>query len=156
MVALVTAVSGCRGGSTSPSATAPYTSGPPAPTAVGGTTPNPGASGAGTPLPGGGQQAGAYFVSFSGAPNPAVRGANTLQIVVTDASGQPVSDAKVTLDLSMTNMNMGKYVVVAAPAGNGRYSGNVSYSMGGPWRVTVVVERAGQAAGSTHFDFSVR
>jgi hypothetical protein len=103
----------------------------------------------------GGKQAGPYTVSLKSAPSPAVRGSNALEVMVTDASGQPVSDAKVTLDLNMTNMNMGKYTVVATPAGSGRYTSNVSYSMGGPWRVTVTVERAGQAAASARFDFSV-
>jgi hypothetical protein len=112
--------------------------------------------GAASPATSSGKQAGPYTVSLVGAPNPAVRGSNALEVSVTDASGQPVSDAKVTLDLNMTNMNMGKYTVVATPAGSGRYTSSVSYSMGGPWRVTVTVERAGQAATSTHFDFSVR
>jgi uncharacterized iron-regulated membrane protein len=110
---------------------------------------------ASAPGAGSGKQAGPYTVSLTGAPNPAVRGSNALEAIVTDASGQPVSDAKVTLDLNMTNMNMGKYTVVATPAGSGRYTSNVSYSMAGPWRVTVTVERAGQAAASAHFDFSV-
>jgi hypothetical protein len=101
------------------------------------------------------RQAGPYTVSLVGAPNPAVRGINTVEIMVADANGKPVSDAKVTLDMSMTNMNMGKYTVVATSAGSGRYTGSITYSMAGPWRITVSVEQAGQPKASTSFDFSV-
>ena len=90
-----------------------------------------------------------------GAPNPAVRGNNTLDAAITDAAGQPVADAKVSFDIDMTNMSHGKNVVTAAPAGNGHYTGKVFYMMPGPWRVIVTVERAGQPAASVRFDFSV-
>lgn len=103
----------------------------------------------------GGKQAGAYTISLAGAPNPAVRGDNTLEATVTDASGQPIADAKVSFDIDMTNMSHGKNVVVATSAGNGHYTGKVFYMMPGPWRVIVTVERAGQATASTRFDFSV-
>jgi hypothetical protein len=139
------ALSGCGAGAPAPAASATRGLGPPAPTVAGISSPAVA-----------GRQAGPYSVSMASAPNPAVRGANGVEVTVTDASGQPVSDAKVTFDLSMTNMNMGKNVVQATSAGSGRYTGNVFYSMGGPWRITVIVERAGQAAASTSFDLSVK
>lgn len=130
LAALIVAVTGCGAGSSS--------------------SPAPASPGTAR-----GRQAGAYTVSLAGTPNPAVRGDNTLDATVTDASGQPVADAKVSFDIDMTNMSHGKNVVVAAPAGNGHYTGKVFYMMPGPWRVIVTVQRAGQAAASARFDFSV-
>lgn len=79
-----------------------------------------------------------------------------LEALVSDADGQPVSDATVAFDLDMTNMSHGKYVVPAVPAGNGRYTGMVFFRMGGPWRVIVSTERPGRPTEQVRFDFAVR
>jgi hypothetical protein len=112
-------------------------------------------SSATTPATGNSKKAGPYTISLAGAPNPAVRGDNTVDVTITDSNGQPVADAKVILDFDMTTMSHGKNVVTATPAGNGRYTGRVTYMMAGPWRVIVTLERAGQAPVSVRFDFSV-
>ena len=85
-------------------------------------------------------------------PNP---GQVSFEAAITDATGSPVSDATVTFDLNMTNMNHGKNVVTATPSGNGRYSGDVFLMMPGPWRVIVGVDRAGKQA-DVRLDFMVR
>lgn len=103
----------------------------------------------------GSQHVGDLIVHLSSAPNPPLRGRNTLEALVTDSDGQPVSDAAVAFDIDMTNMSHGKYVVQAAPQENGRYSGEVSFLMPGPWRAIVTVERPGRPAERARFDFQV-
>ena len=143
LAVLIVAVTGCGAGA------------PPSPTAPASAPPVSASPGAASPSAASGKQAGAYTVSLAGAPNPAVRGKNTVDATITDANGQPVTDAKVSFDIDMTNMSHGKNVVVATPAGEGHYWGKVTYMMAGPWRVIVTVERPGQAAASVRFDISV-
>ncbi len=102
----------------------------------------------------GGKQSGDLFVWIYSSPNPPVRGSNTFEAFVTDASGQPITDAKLSFDIDMTNMSHGRNVVQAAPAGSGRYNGKLSFMMPGPWRVNVGIERAGTAT-TVRFDFNV-
>jgi hypothetical protein len=87
-------------------------------------------------------------------PNPARSGSNTMDAYIIDSNGQPVSDAQLTFSLNMTNMNMGRNVVTPVSVGNGQYSGKVYYSMGGPWRVTITIVRAGHT-NTAQFDFTV-
>lgn len=69
--------------------------------------------------------------------------------------GQPVTDAKVTFDIDMTNMSHGLNQVVAEPAGDGHYFGQVHFGMPGPWRVIAIVERPGQETAKMRFEFMV-
>jgi len=101
------------------------------------------------------RQAGPFTVLLLGTPNPPVRGGNTLEAVITDAKGEAVDGARVSFDLDMTTMSHGKNVVVATARGAGHYVGAVSYAMGGPWRVIVTVEKAGQPPQSVRFELSV-
>ena len=94
-------------------------------------------------------------IALFSAPSPPIRGANALEAVVTDAQGQPVTDAQVAFDLNMTNMNHGKNIVVATPQGEGRYAGRVFFMMPGPWRAITIVQRPGQPAIQARFDFQV-
>ena len=102
----------------------------------------------------GGKQSGDLFVWIYSSPYPPIRGNNTFEALVTDATGQPVKDAKISFDLDMTNMSHGKNVVPANPTSDGRYNGKVSFMMPGPWRVIVAVERSGQTS-TVRFDFNV-
>jgi hypothetical protein len=108
-----------------------------------------------TPVPAlGGKPSGDLLVWVFSNPNPPNTGDNTFEAVVTDANGTPVSDANVSFDINMTNMNHGRNVVTASSLGEGRYSGVVHFLMPGPWRVIVGVERAGQTE-AVQFDFMV-
>lgn len=132
------------------------TAAPPSANAYPGPTPSPVSPlniSAGPAL--GSQPAGDLIVRLSSAPNPPLRGRNALEVLITGADGQPVSDAVVTFDIDMTNMSHGKYVVSAAPQENGRYAGEVSFLMPGPWRAIVSVERPGRTVESARFDFQV-
>jgi len=101
------------------------------------------------------RQVGNYKLSLYSSPNPPIRGANVMQLTLTDAAGKPVTDAKVAFDLDMTTMSHGKNVVPAEPAGQGLYSGQVFFMMPGPWRSIVVIERPGQPPVQARFDFRV-
>lgn len=99
------------------------------------------------------KQNGALSVQLFSTPNPPVGGYDTIQALVS-LNGQPVSDAKVSFDVDMTNMNMGKKIITAISSGKGLYSSQLLFSMLGPWRLIVNVERAGQT-NSVRFDFYV-
>src|SRR4030066_865113 len=92
----------------------------------------------------GGVQRGDLFVWIYSIPNPPIRGDNTFEAFVTDANGQPITDAKISFDIDMTNMSHGKKVVEAAHMEGGIFSGEVHFLMPGPWRVIVAIERSGQ------------
>ena len=87
-------------------------------------------------------------------PNPPSRGDNTLEALVTDSNGQPITDATISFDIDMTNMSHGRNVTTASSLGEGRYSAEIHFLMPGPWRVIVGVERAGQST-TVRFDFMV-
>ncbi len=108
-----------------------------------------------TPVPAlGGKPTGDLLVWLFSDPNPPVRGDNTFEVLVTGANGRAITDAAITFDLNMTNMNHGKNVVTASSLGEGRYRGVVHFLMAGPWRVIVGIDRAGQI-NTVQFDFMV-
>jgi len=96
-----------------------------------------------------------YVVRLLSDHAPPIRGVNAFEVLITDASGKAVDDAKATFDLNMTNMNHGRNVVVAAPSGDGRYRGEVRFMMPGPWRAIVRIERPGRAPVDLRFEFKV-
>ncbi len=102
----------------------------------------------------GGKPSGDLLVWIFSDPNPPGSGNNTFEAFVTDSNGLPITDATVSFDINMTNMNHGKNVVTASSLGNGHYSGAVHFLMSGPWRVIVGIERAGQTD-TVRFDFMV-
>jgi hypothetical protein len=95
-------------------------------------------------------------VSLSSTPYPPTMGLGTLEAKVSDAAGRAVTDAQVSFDLNMTNMNMGRSVVDAVSQGKGLYIGQVRYSMPGPWRVIVRIARPGQEPQEQRYDFAVK
>ena len=102
----------------------------------------------------GGKQSGDLFVWLYSNPNPPIQGANIFEVLVTDANGQPITDANISFNIDMTNMSHGKNVVKATSMGDGHYIGNVSFLMPGSWRVITGIERQGQTS-SVRFDFNV-
>ncbi|MGH9508396.1 MAG: FixH family protein [Terriglobales bacterium] len=87
-----------------------------------------------------------YKVSFRTEPQPP-KGAqeNTFYVGVTDPSGQPVSDAKVTVEFlmpAMPEMKMPAMRSSAELSWKGReYVGKGNIATAGPWKVTVKVTR---------------
>jgi len=103
----------------------------------------------------GGQQNGDLQVWLASTPAQPVRGTAEIDEYVVDSSGQPVTDAKVTFDIDMTNMSHGQTLVTAEPTGNGHYVGSVHFSMPGPWRIITIIERPGREAVKLRFEFRV-
>ena len=100
------------------------------------------------------KQAGNLRIWIINSPSPPKAGNCTLDAYVIDSTGQPVSDAKLTFTLNMTNMNMGNQVVTPTLLGEGHYTSRVFFSMRGPWRVIIAIVHAGQT-NTTQFDFTV-
>lgn len=83
----------------------------------------------------------------------AMVGSNDLTLTLTTADGSPVKDATVTLDVAMSEMDMGTDHPAVKNNGDGTYSASVKFSMAGGWRVTAHVTAADGATTKT-FDFS--
>ena len=71
--------------------------------------------------------------------NPAApqTGENTLNLLVMDAAGKPVTGLKLTTSVAMTSMDMGTTHPTFTETGGGHYTAKVSFGMDGPWRVVV-------------------
>jgi Cu(I)/Ag(I) efflux system membrane fusion protein/cobalt-zinc-cadmium efflux system membrane fusion protein len=92
-------------------------------------------------------------ITFRSEPDPPRTGDNILEVSVTDATGQPIADADVSVTFfmaAMPTMNMPAMRNEArlAPAGGGLYRGAGEVMMGGRWDVTVTVSKDGQRLGS--------
>ena len=84
-------------------------------------------------------------------PTEARIGENAFEVMVMQGS-KPVADADVSLELfmaAMPSMNMPemRINVPLTPAGEGRYRGAGSVTMGGAWDANVMVMRGGQHLG---------
>ncbi|MBI4316977.1 MAG: FixH family protein [Chloroflexi bacterium] len=91
------------------------------------------------------QKVGDLQVSLKVAPfPPSGRSATSLEVTLTNASGQAVSDAQVSLDLTMPAMPMPPNHPAAQPQGDGRYTASARMGMSGEWWVTVAIRRGAQ------------
>ncbi len=70
---------------------------------------------------------------------PKARTGNVLTLTITGSDGKPLAGAKITASVAMTTMDMGTTHPAFEDLGDGRYQGNVSFAMAGPWQVTVTV-----------------
>lgn len=102
--------------------------------------------GGGSPIPAGGMtaKAGNLNVRLAMNPEPAAFSATTFDITITDEKGAPVSDAIVSLDLTMPSMFMPANRPVAQSLGSGKYRATGRFTMRGGWQIAVIVERGGQ------------
>ena len=92
-------------------------------------------------------------ITFRALPDPPRTGDNTFEVRVNDASGRPVTDADVSVQLlmpAMPTMNMPamRNEAKLPHAGQGVYRGPGQVMTAGRWDVTVNVSRAGQRLGS--------
>ena len=95
-------------------------------------------------------------ITFRAQPDPPRTGENTFEVAVKDASGQPISDADVSVTFfmpAMPTMNMPamRNAAKLPSAGGGVYRGSGQVIMAGRWDVTVDVSRGGQRIGSRQF-----
>jgi len=72
-------------------------------------------------------------------------------VTLADDKGQPVTDAKVSLDLTMPAMWMPPSKPDAQHVGNGKYHASAFYTMRGLWRIEVIITR-GSEKQSAFFD----
>ena len=87
-------------------------------------------------------------------PNPPKTGMNTVEVVLKDAAGKPVTDADVSalfIMPAMPAMKMPemKSTVTLKHVKDGTYSGQGQVTMAGKWDVTVSVKRSGKEIAST-------
>ena len=84
-------------------------------------------------------------------------GDNAVTITVADAAGVPVTGATITASVAMTSMDMGTTHPPVKEIGGGKYHATATFSMAGPWRVTVkVTPSGGGAPQKAAFDFTAK
>jgi hypothetical protein len=87
-------------------------------------------------------------IAFSSSPKPTKTGDNTFEVIVKDASGQPLTGADVSVLLFMPAMPAMKMPemrneVKLKHTGAGKYTGSGPVAMAGMWTVTVSVKENG-------------
>jgi len=93
------------------------------------------------------RKAGEYTVDIKMDKNPPVVGPNNIEIVVKDAAGKAVSDARVLVDYGMNampGMPAMFYKADAQPRGE-KYIAMLNISMKGPWQITIKITHQGKA-----------
>ena len=95
-----------------------------------------------------GEQTGALDVTVvSVSPDPAKVGDAVITLEIHDADGNPVEDATIEVEGTMTHAGMKPVIVETKSLGEGKYATqNFTFSMGGDW---VLIVRATLADGST-------
>ncbi len=76
-------------------------------------------------------------------PSPPVDGENFLHLIVTDAVGKPIENAKVVFSYTMPMPGM-KAVKAPASFKNGQYEAKAKFGMAGTWEVTAIVTVPGK------------
>ena len=94
------------------------------------------------------KKAGDYTVTVKIDKNPPITGDNNLAVVLKDAAGTAVQDAKVAVDYSMPAMPGMPPMNYKATAGlkGDVYQTKVNFSMAGPWNLAVKINRGGKTA----------
>lgn len=92
------------------------------------------------------KKAGSNTVTITLQNDPPVTGKNAFTVLVRDASGKVVTDAKVTVGYEMPAMPGMPAMRYKAPAVlKGRlYAGTMNFSMPGSWHINVKVSRGGK------------
>jgi RND family efflux transporter MFP subunit len=107
-----------------------------------------------TPTQGGrGAGASRLDIAFHTSPDPPRTGDDQFEAVVKDATGKPIDDADVSVQLfmpAMPTMNMPamRNETKLSPVGGGLYRGSGQVMMAGRWDATVTVVRGGQRLGA--------
>jgi len=94
------------------------------------------------------KKAGAYDVTVTIDKNPPVVGDNNVTVVIKDASGKSVTDAKVLVDYSMpamSGMPAMNYKTNAELNGSG-YKATMNLSMAGSWNIAVKISKGGKTS----------
>jgi hypothetical protein len=70
-------------------------------------------------------------------PQPLQVGVSTVMLKLNDAAGNPINDARIRLEGTMTHPGMRPVFSAAEPAGVGRYRSSLEFTMAGDWVVLV-------------------
>jgi len=98
------------------------------------------------------QKVGNLNVSIALSPYPPVGFQKSdFDVALTDEQGQPITDAKISLNLTMPGMWMPPNKLEAQHTGNGRYHAAGMFTMRDGWRIEVIIQR-GSARQSAFFD----
>jgi hypothetical protein len=101
------------------------------------------------------QKAGNLNVKLALSPFPPVSFQKTdFSVTLTDEAGQPVTDAVISVDLTMPEMPMPANAVDIAHAGQGVYNSPGRFTMRGWWRIEVLIARGGTKQ-SVFFDLGL-
>jgi hypothetical protein len=101
------------------------------------------------------QKVGSLNVNLSLSPYPPASFKQTdFSVTLTDESGLAVTDATITLDLTMPEMPMPSNVLDVKPNDQGVYQSPGRFTMRGWWRIEVIIERGGQKQ-SAFFDLGL-
>jgi hypothetical protein len=101
------------------------------------------------------QAAGDLLVSLNISPYPpSSGGASDFVVNLSDANGQPISDATISLDLTMPEMWMPANLLNLAAADPGKYQASGYFTMRGLWRIEVIITRGDQKQ-SVFFDIGL-
>ncbi|MBM3128277.1 MAG: FixH family protein [Chloroflexi bacterium] len=91
------------------------------------------------------QKAGTWNVTLALTPYPPVSfQQTTFDIAITDEKGNAVSDAKVSLDLTMPSMWMPDNQPPTQSLGSGKYRALGRFTMRGDWQIAVIIERGSE------------
>jgi hypothetical protein len=98
------------------------------------------------------QSARGVSAAFRISPYPAVQMEETnLQLTLKDENNQPITGARVQLDLSKLDISMPPYFLQANDGGNGVYQVQGSFSLAGNWQIRVDVFVGGRHRQFTYF-----
>jgi hypothetical protein len=90
------------------------------------------------------QQVGNLNVALALSPYPPVGfEKNDFDVTLTDENDQAITDATITLDLTMPAMWMPANTLAAQPVGNGHYQASGRFTMRDQWRIEVIILRGG-------------
>lgn len=88
-------------------------------------------------------------------PAPPKVGDAALIVTVTDAAGQPVSDASLSARGDMSHAGMAPVLAEAVEGANGEYRLPFNWTMGGDWFVEITVTRPDGTTATQRFDVTV-
>jgi hypothetical protein len=98
------------------------------------------------------QKVGNLNISLALSPYPPVGfQQSNFDVTLKDEKGQAISDATVTLDLTMPEMPMPSNQVETKYTDNGLYQGVGRFTMRGWWRIEVIIQKGGEKL-SAFFD----
>ncbi|MBI1756447.1 MAG: FixH family protein [Fimbriimonas ginsengisoli] len=83
-------------------------------------------------------------------------GDNNISIIITTPGGAPVTGVRFVASVSMTSMDMGTSHPAVQEIGKGKYAVKATFTMIGPWRLSLVVTATNMPPSTYTFDFEAK